>query len=59
MVTVAIVAEYHYPNGTVRIDDDCYRDVPPDEMQRRIERLQKTAWELYLKNERRKGNENL
>ena len=38
---------------------DCYRDVPPYEMQRRIERLQKTAWELYLKNERRKGNENL
>lgn len=56
---MAIVAEYHYPIGTVRIDDDCYRDVPPEEMQRRIERLQKTAWELYLKNERRKGNENL
>ena len=49
---MAIVAEYHYPNGTVYIDDDCYRDVAPDEMKRRIERLQKTAWELYLKNER-------
>lgn len=59
MVTVAIVKTYHYPNGTVYIDDDCYRDVAPDEMQRRIERLQKTAWELYLKNERRKENENL
>lgn len=56
---MAIVKTYHYPNGTVRIDGDCYRDVPPDEMKRRIERLQKTAWELYLKNERRKGNENL
>lgn len=56
---MAIVAEYHYPNGTVCIDDDCYRDVPPEEMQQRIERLQKTAWELYLKNERRKRNENL
>ena len=56
---MAIVAEYHYPTGTVYIDDDCYRDVAPDEMKRRIERLQKTAWELYLKNERRKGNENL
>ena len=52
---MAIVAEYHYPNGTVYIDDDCYRDVAPDEMKQRIERLQKTAWELYLKNERRKG----
>lgn len=59
MVTVAIVKTYHYPNGTVYIDDDCYRDVSTEEMQRRIERLQKTAWELYLKNERRKRNENL
>ena len=58
-VAVAIVAEYKFKNGTVRIDDDCYRDVPPEEMQRRIERVQRTAWELYLKNERRKGNENL
>lgn len=56
---MAIVETYHYPNATVYIDDDCYRDVAPDEMQRRIERLQKTAWELYLKNERRKENENL
>ncbi|GFO88360.1 hypothetical protein BUFA31_15240 [Butyricicoccus faecihominis] len=54
---MAIVAEYHYPNGTVRIDDDCYRDVPPEEMQRRIERLQKTAWELLMNQERRKRNE--
>jgi hypothetical protein len=57
VVTVAIVAEYHYPNGTVYIDDDCYRDVPPYEMQRRIERLQKTAWELLMNQERRKKDE--
>lgn len=57
MVTVAIVAEYHYLNGTVRIDDGCYRDVPPEEMQRRIERLQKTAWELLMNQERRKKDE--
>ena len=36
---MAIVKTYHYPNGTVHIDDDCYRDVSPQEMQRRIERL--------------------
>lgn len=54
---MAIVAEYHYPNDTVRIDDDCYRDVAPDEMQRRIERLQKTAWELLMNQERRKKDE--
>lgn len=57
MVTVAIVKTYHYPNGTVYIDDDCYRDVPPYEMQRRIERLQKTAWELLMNQERRKKDE--
>lgn len=54
---MAIVKTYHYPNGTVYIDDDCYRDVAPDEMQRRIERLQKTAWELLMNQERRKRNE--
>ena len=54
---MAIVAEYHYTNGTVYIDDDCYRDVAPDEMQRRIERLQKTAWELLMNQERRKKDE--
>lgn len=52
---MAIVAEYKYKNGTVRIDDDCYRDVPEDEMKRRIERLQKTAWEMYMKKERDKN----
>ena len=54
---MAIVAEDHYPNCTVYIDDDCYRDVAPDEMQRRIERLQKTAWELLMNQERRKKDE--
>lgn len=54
---MVIVAEYHYPSGTVYIDDDCYRDVAPDEMQRRIERLQKTAWELLMNQERRKKDE--
>ena len=59
---MAIVAEYHYPNGTVRIDDDCCRDVPPEEMERRIRRVQQTAWELYLEKQRRKqenGEENV
>lgn len=48
---MAIVAEYHYPNGTVRIDDDCCRDVPEEEMRERIRRLQRTAWELAAKQE--------
>ena len=54
---MAIVETYHYANATVYIDDDCYRDVPPEEMQRRIERLQKTAWELLMNQERRKKDE--
>ena len=59
---MAIVATYHYPNGTVYIDDDCYRDVPPEEMERRIRQVQQTAWELFLKKQRRKqeaGKENV
>lgn len=51
---MAIVAEYKYPGGArVLIDDDCYRDVSPEEMQRRIERVQKTAWELLTAGMRR------
>ena len=59
---MAIVATYHYPNGTVYIYDDCYRDVPPEEMERRIRQVQQTAWELFLKKQRRKqedGKENV
>ena len=59
---MAIVAEYKYPHGVVRIDDDCYRDVPPEEMERRIRQVQQTAWELFLKKQRRKqedGKENV
>lgn len=53
---MAIVAEYKFKSGTVRIDDDCYRDVPEDEMKHRIERLQRTAWEMYFKKERNKND---
>ena len=48
---MAIVATYHYPNGTVYIDDDCYRGVSEEEMQERIRRLQELAWELRAKRE--------
>ena len=46
---MAIVAEYKYPHGVVRIDDDCYRGVSEEEMQERIRRLQELAWELRAK----------
>ena len=57
---MAIVATYHYPNGTVYIDDDCYRGVSDEEMQERIRRLQELAWELRAKREvNRNGKENV
>ena len=43
---MAIVKAYHYPGATVYIDDDCYKDVPPEEMERRIARVERTAWEI-------------
>lgn len=55
-----IVAEYKYLHGVVRIDDDCYRGVSEEEMQERIQRLQRLAWELHAKREVQKnGKENL
>lgn len=55
---MAIVAEYKYPNGaTVRISDDCYRDVCPDEMARRIQQVRRTAWEMLLNSEKRRQQE--
>lgn len=59
---MAIVAEYKYPHGVVRIDDDCYRGVSEEEMQERIRRLQELAWELRAKREvngNGKGKENI
>ncbi len=48
---MAIAATYRYPEGTVHIDDDCYRDVSEEEMARRIARAQQAALEI-LQNER-------
>ncbi len=57
---MAIVAEYKYAHGVVRIDDDCYRGVSEEEMQERIQRLQRLAWELCAKREVNKhGKENV
>lgn len=48
---MAIVAKYEDRAGTVLIDDDCYRDVPEAEMQRRIAQAQKVAWEILMRRE--------
>ena len=43
-------------------DYDLASTVPPEEMERRIRQVQQTAWELFLKKQRRKqedGKENV
>ena len=44
-----IVAAYKSPLGTVYINDEAYRDVPPQEMQRRRERAEQLAWDIAVK----------
>lgn len=58
---MAIVATYHYPQGTVAICDDAYRDASPEELKRREERMWRVAYDIALKAEmrrREKENEN-
>lgn len=51
---MAIVKTYHYPGCTVHIDDDCYKDVPPEDMQQRIKQAERVAWEIINKRECRR-----
>lgn len=41
-----IVKTYEIEGVTVHIDDDFYKDVPPEEMRRRIGEASRAAWEL-------------
>ena len=47
---MALVKEYHFPNGTVQIFDDAYRDASPEELRRRKEYAQRVAGEIMYKN---------
>ena len=41
-----IVKTYEIEGVTVHIDDDFYKDVPPEEMRRRIGEASRAAWDL-------------
>lgn len=53
-VTLAVVATYHYPHGTVEVCDDAYRDASPEELKRREERMWAVAYEIALNAEKRR-----
>lgn len=56
---MAIVRTYRMNHATVHIADDCYRDVPPEEIRRRVERMLAVAGEVLYKSQLREleGNE--
>lgn len=45
---MAIVKTYHYPNGTVHIADDAYKDATPEELKAREETMYRVANEIWL-----------
>lgn len=55
---MAIVRTYRMDHATVHIADDCYRDVPPEEIRRRVERMLAVAGEVLYKSQLRELEEN-
>ena len=55
---MAVVATYHYPHGTVDVCDDAYRDATPEELKRREERMWKVAYDIMLRAEIRRREQN-
>ena len=51
---MAVAAEYKFNNATVRILDDEIRDVPADEMDRRIAAARRVAWQIWQDQYRQK-----
>lgn len=50
---MAIVATYHFPNGTVHIDDSYLQSITPEQRQRNREEFEKVCWAVIRNNERR------
>lgn len=50
---MAIVATYHFPHGTVHIDDSYLTSHTPEEIQRNREEFEKICWQIIRNNERR------
>lgn len=58
---MAVVAEMKYNDITITIHDDAYRDVPPEEMERRHKKIAQVARRiLEIETQRRaqKANQN-
>lgn len=46
---MSVVYEKKILNGIVRIHDDAYRDIPPEEMERRREEVRRIAGRMLAK----------
>ncbi len=55
---MAIVRTYRLDHATVHIADDCYRDVPPEEIRRRVGRMLDVAGEVLYNSQIRELEEN-
>ena len=55
---MAIVKTYQCGHVTVHIDDDCYRDASPEEIQRRIQHMLDVAGEVLYGIQMRELEEN-
>ena len=50
---MAIVATYHFKNGTVHIDDSYLQSITPEQRQRNREEFEKVCWAMIHANEMR------
>lgn len=48
---MAIVATYHFENGTVHIDDSYLTSHTPEQIQRNREEFEKVCWTIIRNNE--------
>lgn len=48
---MAIVATYHFANGTVHIDDSYLTSHTPEQIQRNREEFEKVCWAIIRNNE--------
>ncbi len=55
---MAIVRDYIHPNGArVIIDDDCYRDISEEELERRRAEVRRVMAMIYTMNRKDEENE--
>lgn len=44
-----LVKTFRYPCGTAEIHDDAYANASPQEIQERIDRMNRVAYQFYMK----------